>query len=380
MWLVVLALPFAAAPTSPDGSRRAALVFAATISGCYVVGVVANMIAAALTGSAFGRDSFIVGFSNPRFPAQLQALTLPLLALALNATQHRGARAGVAVIFALWWMCAIGSGSRAAWLALLCAAVVMLWLGPAGWRWLKIQAVFAAIGAALYVGVFFVLAPALQLQVEIEQGRIMYGESVNARIELAKIALSMIRESPWLGVGPMHFAYVDNGLGAHPHNVWLQLAAEWGLPATAILAGLAATLFLRTLRAARGAAREHDGLLKASIAASLVALMVGSLFDGYFVVPTSQAAAAIVLSLAVAVAYPAATQQPMPVTRRFEIDPLLAMLVAPALVMLVVLANHPFGQATEREALWRAEHPTDAFWPRFWQQGWIGPDADPTAR
>jgi hypothetical protein len=134
------------------------------------------------------------------------------------------------------------------------------------------------------------------------------------------------------------------------------------------------------LRAARGAAREPDGLLQASIAASLVALMVGSLFDGYFVVPTSQAAAAIVLSLAVAVAYPAATQQPNPVTRRFAIDPLLAMLVAPALVMLVVLANHPFGQATEREALWRVEHPTDAFWPRFWQQGWIGPDADPTAR
>lgn len=256
----------------------------------------------------------------------------------------------------------------------------MLWLGPWGWRWLKIQATFAAAGAVLYVGVFIVLAPALQLQVEVEQGRIMYGESVNARIELAKIALSMIRESPWLGVGPMHFAYVDNGFGAHPHNVWLQLAAEWGLPATAILAALAAALCFRTLRAARDATHEPEGLLKASIAAALVALMVGAVFDGYFVVPTSQAAAAIVLSLAVAVAYPAATPQAEPVKRRFAIDPLLAVLVAPALVMVVVLANHPFGQATEREALWRAEHPTDAFWPRFWQQGWIGPDADPTAR
>ena len=33
--------------------------------------------------------------------------------------------------------------------------------------------------------------------------------------------------NPLLGLGPAHFAYAYNGEGAHPHNFWLQLAAEW---------------------------------------------------------------------------------------------------------------------------------------------------------
>jgi hypothetical protein len=51
-----------------------------------------------------------------------------------------------------------------------------------------------------------------------------------------------------------------------------------------------------------------------------------------------------------------------------------------ATTVLATLPFTPFGQPTEREARWRTENPIAAFWPRFWQQGWIGPEADPTAR
>jgi hypothetical protein len=59
---------------------------------------------------------------------------------------------------------------------------------------------------------------------------------------------------------------------------------------------------------------------------------------------------------------------------------LLQLVGAGALVILVYLPFTPFGQPTSREMAWRSEKPGAFMWPRFWQQGWIGPDQDPTAR
>jgi hypothetical protein len=115
--------------------KCAAAVVACTIAACYSTGVVANLVSAYAVQMPIGRDTFLVGFSNPRFPAQLQALTLPLMPLALLVVRHRGARLGLGVTFALWWMCLIGSGSRAAWLAMAVAAVMMALVGPSGRRW-----------------------------------------------------------------------------------------------------------------------------------------------------------------------------------------------------------------------------------------------------
>ena len=40
---------------------------------------------------------------------------------------------------------------------------------------------------------------------------------------------------PLLGIGPMQFAALRSQVGAHPHNWPIQIAAEWGFPATVIL-------------------------------------------------------------------------------------------------------------------------------------------------
>jgi O-antigen ligase len=62
----------------------------------------------------------------------------------------------------------------------------------------------------------------------IESGRFSNFASVGSRWTLWRISMEAALAHPLLGIGPMHFAYVDNGEGAHPHNFWLQLAAEWG--------------------------------------------------------------------------------------------------------------------------------------------------------
>jgi putative inorganic carbon (hco3(-)) transporter len=365
--------------------RVAAASFAVIVSGAYVTGVVANMVSAWILQMPIGRDTFLVGFSNPRFPAQLQALTMPLLPLAMVAVRHRGARLGLGVVFALWWMCLIGSGSRTAWLALVVAGVVVLVVGPAGRRWLKWQLAFAVTGTVLYVVVFHAVAPLTGAQVELESGRFQEGGSIAARLQLAQLALKMAAEHPLLGVGPMHFAYVDNGLGAHPHNFWLQLAAEWGIPVSVLVGALAGVLLVRVLQTARETAADPEhGLVPSSLLAALVAWLVGTQLDGYMVAPTSQVASMVILMLCVALV----RLQQTPVAavrvsrsglvRSLAWTPAAIVLLASAVVLALPLT--PFGQPTEREMLWRRENPTAPYWPRFWQQGWIGPDADATAR
>ena len=51
-----------------------------------------------------------------------------------------------------------------------------------------------------------------------------------------------------------------------------------------------------------------------------------------------------------------------------------------ALAVLAALPFSEFGQPTRREQAWRAEHQGQTLWPRFWQQGWIGPGGDPSAQ
>lgn len=367
-----------------DSIKDQAALSAGLIASCYSVGVVANIVSAFLVGLPIGRETFMVGFSNPRFPAQLQALTLPLMPIALELVRRPSARAALSLVLALWWMCLIGSGSRTAWLALFMAALVLVLIGASGRRWFVIQARYAALGAMLYLLIFYVAAPLLGTPADLETGRLAYTASIDARLELARIALSLIAAHPLLGVGPMHFAYVDNGLGAHPHNFWLQLGGEWGLPVLAVTGCLAVGLTWRMLQIARSAADDSEqGLVSVSLLAALVVWLVGTQFDGYMVVPTSQVASAIVLMLCVArVSRNSQTclssTRPRLAGRAIRVAILLVGLSAAA--ALVRLPLTPFGKPTVREALWRAENPTAAFWPRFWQQGWIGPDADPTAR
>lgn len=386
-WAILALLALLVCRGDTDVARLAptAAVLATAIAATYSMGVLANLSAAFAIGGAIGSDAFLVGFSNPRFPAQLQALSLPLLPLALTMARRRMARLAISLVFAVWWMCAIGSGSRTAWLALIAASAVVMLGSASGLQWLRAQALHALAGAALFVLLFLAVPAYLGMPIGVETGRLQDAASIVARIELAKLALSMIVAHPLLGVGPMHFAYIDNGLGAHPHNFWLQLAAEWGLPVCLTVLAMALVLLWRTWQVARRQAQDAEaGLLPVCLLAALVAWFVGTQFDGYMVVPTSQVASALVLMLCVSLVRAHGgfgidqPRLPAAVTRVLGYAP--ALVVATAIAILAWLPFTSFGQPTQREMLWRAENPTKSFWPRFWQQGWIGPDADPTAR
>lgn len=371
--------------TRPDpatrATHRAAALFAVLVAGVYCVGVLARYASAGLVGAPLGADTMLVGFSNPRFAAQLEALTIPFLPLVWRLATTRAQRVLVAAVATLWWMCLIGSGSRTAWAALAVAGGVLAVSGPAGRRWLAWQATAAVAGLAAYLVLFIAVPAALGWPTELEGARAAQTSSIAARLALWRLALDAAVASPWLGIGPMHFAYVNTGDAAHPHNLALQWAAEWGVPAALCVAAAVIALLVALWRhvARHGRADDlADASLAACVLAAFVVLLVGSQADGYLVVPTSQIAATVVLLLAVGQVVPLDTLPASAATRAASLA--WRLTACAALAVLIALPFTAFGHPTAREAAWRAEHPGGFLWPRFWQQGWIGPDEDPAAR
>lgn len=352
-------------------ARFAVLSLALVIPAFYIAAVAARYVSALLVGMPIGGDTLVVGFANPRFPAQLQAMTLPFMPVLLAGFSNRWVRAVVALIAGLWWTALIGSGSRSAWLALVIGVLLIALAVRGGREWLKVHLGLALFGAILYVALFIALPAAFSVSVSLESGRIVASASIEARLALWTIAADLVRSNLLLGVGPMHFAFVNNGLGAHPHNVWLQLAAEWGLPAALLGAGLMIGLWRRLFLAARAVSGDAALVRTASLAA-LTSLVVGSMTDGYFVIPTSQIVAALVLSVAVALAVPGSDVVVAGSGRTLWQTACWRGLLLVCLASIVALAFSPFGRPTEREQHWRVAHGGEWLWPRFWQLGWIG--------
>lgn len=356
----------------------AAAIASAVPATAYVTGVVANYASALAVGFPVGAETLLVGFSNPRFPAQLQALTLPLFPLAWRRSERMLVRAPLAVVWALWWMCLLGSGSRTAWLAVAAASFVVTVCGREGRSWLLLQALFAAAGAMLlWVGFFFVPA-VFGIEAAPETGRFSATGSIHARLALWQVAIDMVRELPLLGVGPMHFAYSYNGLGAHPHNWWLQVAAEWGIPALIAFA----IAFVVSWRGLTNGIRAMDGKVQScsaervAVIGAFAAWSVGILFDGYMVIPTSQLLSALVLALVVAELRESG-QPPRGSVLKRSATWIQGGLALTALLVMASLPWSSLGNPETREASWKRAHPGEALWPRLWAQGWIGPDQDP---
>jgi putative inorganic carbon (hco3(-)) transporter len=379
-WSVFCLLLFAVLSVRLASTRLIAVsasIVLACIAATYSTGVLTNFVSSLILGFPLGPETLLVGFSNSRFPAQLQALTLPLLPIAHALAPSRLWRSVLVVVGVMWWTCLIGSGSRTSWLAMMSATLVVLAASAGGRRWAWLQVRYFAAGLALWFIAFFVIPAVMGIPAEPEVNRLSL--SSPTRLFLWENSLWTALEHPLLGIGPMHFAYSGNDVAAHPHNLWLQLAAEWGVPAMLLLLVLAVALFVKLFNSVRAQTSPQEQDLGAALLAAYSVWCIGNLADGFMVIPTSQAASLIILILAIGwVRCQGRLDSPRHMLR-YAPQVLRAQAVV-ALGVLLALPFSNFGSPTERELAWRAENPTSLFLPRFWQQGWIGPDQDPTAR
>jgi O-antigen ligase len=225
-------------------------------------------------------------FSNKRLP-RFAYLSLPILlaAILLGAT-------------------------RSIWLATVPATGYLLW----SWRPKMLLAI------PLVVALSFVVAPSFTR----ERARSLFApredvDSNRHRIVTFRTGIEMIKAHPLLGLGPEQIpkqfdAYVPAdirrplpvGYYGHLHNIYVQYAAERGIPALILLLGLIGMCLRDWLGAARMLGKERSQEL--FVLRGAIAVMLGILAGGFFEHNLGDSEILMMFSSTIGVAYAAAEQ------------------------------------------------------------------------
>jgi len=313
------------------------------------------------------------GFSNRRFFSQYQSWTLPLIVLPVVFFQLelRFSRILLWAIAMGWWTLLYASGTRGTVLAILTAVVIVLFVfRKNSIQWFLLQ-VKAATGGAVIYFVIFSLLPKVPPIID-KFARV----SGSVRLKLWGQCLTLIATKPWLGVGPMHYAYQPNNYGiefAHPHNSILQWAAEWGAPSALILVVLFAWGVLVWIRKCRTSMYFHgdqkNNMLLTALTVSLISGAVHSLVSGIIVMPLSQMTMVIILGWVIGIYHEEYEDAPVQ-THYKNIFISLALLTALALLFYGIFPEIMNLKSYNKYF----DEKYGIFHPRFWQQGYIFSD------
>jgi len=244
-------------------------------------------------GKLFPWVSPFLDFANVRFFSQYQAytlflVTLPVFLFPANKVWRLFFFLVAANFWAMHWMV----GTRAAWLGYIVALAVVLTFMPSGRAvWLRWHAAVMIAGGLIYCS----FSPFITFQSVTESvpgiGSIVqrdYG-SINERIALARIALNDVQSHPLFGVGPGQFGLQPYAINAaHPHNVPLQLLAEYGLVAGAAGIWLVILLCVFAVRTLRNQSSGANHAVGATTVAALLMGVTDALFSGNLIMPQSQ--------------------------------------------------------------------------------------------
>lgn len=269
------------------------------IACAYAFKIISVYVAVWLVNARPETVDFTPGFTNFRHFNHVQTVALPLLGLVYllssDGPRLRPLWMGTAVV---WWAIMFVTGGRGTMLGLAAGGVVVLALrGRAALPLLRVLSIAALLGGIVY-GVFFWLLPHAMGLPPFGEGAYVVGRTledpVNGRRLLWECAFDLIHRHPWLGVGPLHFAHygLSRGDAAHPHNWMLQIAAEWGIPALAMVC-IALALSARGLWLAGRRLDRNDSFNQNMLAAWMLtgaAILVDGMVSGNIVMPQSQMA------------------------------------------------------------------------------------------
>jgi len=236
-------------------------------------------------------------YVNVRNFNHYQTWTLPLLGgilLAIPQTQ-KAARGGVIGLIALWWALVFASNVRGTIVAMGVAAVgVGVLFRRHAKPWLVVQAAGLLAGIGLYYLLFSTGGSGPTVVEKFSEGG-----TYSKRLQLWRTSLEMAWAHPWLGAGPMHFAWPPYrfATAGSPHNAFLQWLAEWGVPSTGIMSGLAVWGGWRWMDQERRAAEEASAAsngVRVALVGSVLAAAAHAMVSGLLVTPISQVFLALV--------------------------------------------------------------------------------------
>ncbi|RQO60576.1 hypothetical protein DBR47_09535 [Paucibacter sp. KBW04] len=322
----------------------------------------------------------ISGFDNPRFLNHSQTIALPLLAgICLNKKLSFPWRGIAAFALVVNFMLLAMTFGRATILALLCIAVLSALVFAEIGRKLAAVIILAGMFGYLFFHLIFEVVPAWRdLSIAAQIKNSSEAGSDHSRFLLWNLAIEYFKSSPILGVGPMNFAEFKNPKGAHPHNIYLQVLSEFGLPFFLLFFG---SLVVQVVRLTQYLKLNLQHFATSGIALgsflALVAAAIDGIFSGNFVMPTSQVWIALTLGLFLASLARQRCLVELSGLRRQGSSNLLwrgflVLLLCSQLWMAIqslkeVMQPEPRigvrSQTTEPSELWR---------PRYWLDGWLG--------
>jgi putative inorganic carbon (hco3(-)) transporter len=272
----------------------------------YLIGFFAGYLASFIEQIPLRWPEPFHGFTNLRFFNQYQLWTLALMSLPLLTIQHEK-RSLKLLIFALisgWWMMLFASAGRGVLLALFTSGVATYALyGKMTLPFFRLQLAASLTGFGTHILLFRII-PYFLID-PLYSGSALTGSLLRFttmdRLALWQKALTMIQEHPFFGVGPMHYAWYPNEIAAHPHNSILQMAAEWGIPASAIVLILSFYGLYRWLKTfshfTLSSSVELYRHLPIILFFTLITNVLYSLVDGVIVMPMSQVMMSVLIGL-----------------------------------------------------------------------------------
>ncbi len=271
-FLVITAvLADVAAREVPIRALLASIVAGATVAA---VGALHSLV-------ADGETRATGPLEDPNDLAYFLVAAIPLLVALGRPPSERSSRlwtAGLAATALVLMAGAAATFSRGGALALTAAVA---WLVAR--RALPVRVVVSGLAALAVLGVGVLAFAGPTLDKALQEKSYIAGTNVDTRELRWQAAARMLSENPVLGVGPggfrggyaaaSHNAEVDEQTPV-AHNMYLEVAAELGLPGFGLFAGLLAVSAVASERVLRTGPRRE----MAAVQASLIAVVVASTF------------------------------------------------------------------------------------------------------
>jgi O-antigen ligase len=311
------------------------------------------------------------GFSNVRFFSDYQSFALLLLPTALQRLTNKG----LVQILGTWtiglfYALAFIAGSRSL-IATHILLHALLWsLLRRGYAdFLLLQLRFWLIGA-LYFLLLTWLVPLMIGQygstASLVVSDLARTES-SRRTELWALAWQIIQAYPLFGVGPMHYADIPNQIAAHPHNLIMQFATEWGIPATLLITWLILDMVATRIKHLTASQFKTENEMPLVITCGGLALLIQSMVAGVLNYPVTQ----MIIILFFAYPLQRDNQIIQKTSQKLHMIGLFS-------IMMVIGSLTTLKSIQERNKCFYSNHwPTRHYAPRFWQQGWITGECGP---
>jgi hypothetical protein len=252
----------------------------------YMISFFSALLAGIIVTGVIDYQELLMGVVNRRFLNQFQSISFPILLVApLVFFERKTIRFLLMCLAALWFMLMIFSDGRGVIVATIIGILVS---GLLFWniRYLWWRQSFLVI---LIGGFFYLLINWSLSSYTIIEGDILR-DTTGGRLSIWSEVLSNIEEAPFLGHGPMSYAFLphENSVVAHPHNIILQLFYEWGIPATLLIISLifySSWLWIEQQRKINNPSKK---LFSLALTSAFIAALTHGQFSGVFVMPLSQ--------------------------------------------------------------------------------------------